>query len=752
VPSTELDQAILKDSLLLHNIQNGIIITDLQGIVKHWNAASKKLTQSSDSEILGKKLSSLKFFPSDLLPSLDEKGDIEPIEEEYSFIKGTEEKIWVKILISPFRNAKGESIGIIYLMQDITHDQQVKHELQRKERLLHRSLELSETGIWDWNLENFQPYWSRKMLDIYGYESLSEIPPYTEWSKTIHPEDREWVLAEIRNSLENKGAYNITFRMVRESDDDVRHLHAIGEVIRDENSGVEHLIGLARDISSKQATDKQLKELLEFNQNIVQNAIEGIVVLNPGLECIIWNPTMEHMFHLHAFEAIEKSIFEILPFDSYKKRAYQRIFRMVLRGHSVKFEDSFEVELSGVMQTHWLRMVLSPNFKEGEEVMGIIAIISDISENKKKEFKLVEYSERLRLASETAGIGIWKLDLITQESEWNKELYDMYGVSPEQIQESPNIWEKTIHPEDYDYAMKQLHRVFEGEEVQNIEFRIIRQDGEVRYINASGKGIWDTKGRVIQGIGINLDVTHLKKNEASLKEANEELKKINHTLDTFVYHTSHNLRAPLANIMGILEILDRNPSEAERERFIRYGIQNVKSLDETIQRIIDYSYNSRAEQVMKPIRVKLLVDNIFSSLSLSDLDFDSQMINEIPEELSLYTDAERLRMVFLNLLSNALKYSDPQKEKALVHISALQKEDGYEFRIRDNGIGIPQEQQAKIFDMFFRASQQGKGSGLGLYIVYEVMEQLSGRISFESEEGKGSTFILYFPSESRPMG
>lgn len=733
------------ESTILNNITDSVVITDLEGVVIYWNQAASDIFGIPKDQILGKKINLMdaSYDPKATLQAFEQNG-YQPIRADWAYEKANGEVVWIDAKITPFRSPEGEMLGVIGISKDITQRKTIEQTLQKSKNWLSRALELGQTGSWEWNLHTKQPNWSKKMLEIYGYNSIADIPAFEDWADTIYPEDKERVMAQIDKALNENEKYNIIFRSWKGTEKSIRYLHAIGEVVLDELTQTPHLLGVARDVSDWKDTEIQLLESLNFNKNIILNALEGIAVLDERFNCLIWNPVLETILGIKAQQTRGHNFFDVLGLEQEKRKAYERVFGKVLRGRSQVFEDRIKLQSGENPKWHWLKIVLSPNRIKSDQSPGIIAIINEISEKKQKELTLQETSEQLRLATETGRIGYWKHDITTNISQWNDELFRMLGLKRDEYEANPETWRKIIHPDDRYKAFKNLERLFDGEEVRNIAFRIVRPDGEIRHISASGKGICDSKGNVIQGIGVNIDVTHLKKHEASLLQKNTELEKINKALDTFVYHTSHNLRAPLANIQGLLEILETKLTEQERNKFLDYARQNVNNLDKTIQSIIDYSYNTRVRKTATPVYVRELVESVIRSLSFMNHSPKVRIQNDIEEAICLISDSERLRMVFLNLISNALKYHDPQKPQPYIQINSKESGTCYQFEIKDNGIGIPKEQEEKIFEMFVRATDRGRGSGLGLYIVREVVDLLEGKLFFTSSLGKGSSFFVEF--------
>lgn len=141
-----------------------------------------------------------------------------------------------------------------------------------------------------------------------------------------------------------------------------------------------------------------------------------------------------------------------------------------------------------------------------------------------------------------------------------------------------------------------------------------------------------------------------------------------------------------------------------------------------------------------------LVEEISSGLKHLEGADKIEIQNEIPHDMVLPSDAMRLKIVLNNLLNNAIKYHDHNKESRFIRISVKPAGDGMIFSVTDNGMGIPAEHHDKVFNMFYRASDKSKGSGLGLYIVKESLGQLGGTVSLKSELGQGSTFTVQLPA------
>lgn len=236
--------------------------------------------------------------------------------------------------------------------------------------------------------------------------------------------------------------------------------------------------------------------------------------------------------------------------------------------------------------------------------------------------------------------------------------------------------------------------------------------------------------------------------EKITRAKNDQLQRANAELDRFVYSASHDLRAPLSSLLGLIELAYRSRDFKEIETYLNMMKGRINHLDDFIREIIDYSRNERMEIVRKPVNLHKLVEETKSNLQHLDGAEKIDFRNEIPADLELPSDAMRLKIIMNNLLNNAIKYHDLSKESRFIRISVSPSEHGTHFSVCDNGMGIPDEHHDKVFNMFYRASDKSKGSGLGLYIVKQSLGQLGGTVTLKSQLGVGSTFTVLLPSKS----
>lgn len=266
------------------------------------------------------------------------------------------------------------------------------------------------------------------------------------------------------------------------------------------------------------------------------------------------------------------------------------------------------------------------------------------------------------------------------------------------------------------------------------------------------------KGEVFRFIDKPWDYTYVEnaihsaydiyKTRVDLRQRNLELEKAYEELDKFVYSASHDLRAPLMSVLGIVNLALMEPDVTSQNEYLLLIQQSVKKLDTFIISIIDYYKNGRGVPEVSTIDFKELVDDVKEAIHYLP-GFDRiKMTISIDQHCEFRSELIKLRIIFNNLFSNAIKFQDSSKDTQLIDLKIRVENGVATIVLTDNGLGIKEEDLDKIFKMFYRAGATNSGSGIGLYIVNEAIGKLNGTIKAKSVLGQGSTFEISVPSIS----
>lgn len=227
-----------------------------------------------------------------------------------------------------------------------------------------------------------------------------------------------------------------------------------------------------------------------------------------------------------------------------------------------------------------------------------------------------------------------------------------------------------------------------------------------------------------------------------LKKRTEDLQKANEELTRFVYSASHELKAPLMTIIGVLKVADMDQNRAD-DMYLNMIEKSVKNLDLFVKNIVNYYKNSRIEESLSEINFDQILDeNIKSFDGLNGINFAIDIVNLSPFK----SDDFRIKVILNNILSNAIKYQKKDNPEKRIEIKIHTSPEKADIHISDNGIGIQEKHLQSIFKMFFRGTHYSDGSGIGLYIAKEAIDKLNGSIRVESEEGKFTRFMIEIPN------
>jgi signal transduction histidine kinase len=238
-------------------------------------------------------------------------------------------------------------------------------------------------------------------------------------------------------------------------------------------------------------------------------------------------------------------------------------------------------------------------------------------------------------------------------------------------------------------------------------------------------------------------------NALQLVESNKLLKKTNEELDRFVYSTSHDLRAPLSSVLGLVNLAQTNSNNSETQQYLGMMKERVHALEFFIKEITDFSRNNRVRVYREEVNLAEMANSIWETLRYASEAQGIEFKLDFPTDLVVNTDKTRLQVVLSNLISNAIRYHDASKAIRYICVKHHVTPQSFCITVEDNGQGIDPEYQKKVFDMFYRANESSQGSGLGLYIVKETLAKLSGSIQLESVPNTGSAFHVILPQRIR---
>lgn len=654
------------------------------------------------------------------------QGAIEKCEED-SFIRDDGKVEWLKWEVHPWYKASNEIGGIIIFTEIIT-------EHKRATELFKNQFENSPDTILyinkDYTIEaiNRGTPDGKSKEDLIGLDCISVLP---EEARVI-----------VKNTLD------ICFKTGEKQE--IENLLTYGRYARSRmvplktNGIVTHILIFATDITERKKVEEQIIRSEEKYRALTENISDAILLIDENLKITYHSPTAEKISK-YTFEEVKfKEIADLVyPEDLEVAKEFLEI---VLNSPNEPINNQFRIidKLSNII---WVEGT-AINLLENNNIQSIIINYRDITDRKQLE----EQQAFMASIVNTSDDAILSESLDGIITSWNKGAEKLLQYSPQETIGNPisMLIPKILKGEEE----RILSQIKIGNSVDHYETKRMKKNGEVIYVSLTISPIRDYSGRIIGASKIMRDISERKKFETDLIHYNQELQKTNSELDRFVYSTSHDLRAPLKSILGLIDITENELNDNEvcdKESLIeRFQMLNrsVTKLDNFIEDILNYSRNARLELEYEVIDFKSLIQDIHSNLTFSNGNKSIEFTLEDHAKTKLVTDAKRLTIILNNLLSNAYKYSDANKEKSFIKVSFDCDDQFAKITIADNGIGIPALEKDKIFDMFYRAAVSSTGSGLGLYIVKETLQKLNGTITVESQEKTGTTFYIEIPNRT----
>ena len=379
------------------------------------------------------------------------------------------------------------------------------------------------------------------------------------------------------------------------------------------------------------------------------------------------------------------------------------------------------------------------------------AFVTDITERKRAERLIRKNEERMLLATEATGVGIWEWNIITNKIRWDAQMFRIYGVTP-----TPDsfvdyhVWSDAVLPEELRRQEEQMQEAIRQLGHCSREFRIHRaDDGKCRYIQAVEIVRSNTHGQAEWLVGTNLDITERKQTELALLEAAERK-------DEFLAMLAHELRNPLAPILNAIHILQQAGADPKRIAWCCNIIdRQLKHLIRLVDDLLDISRIKRGLIELKSERLEIrdfIQPAVEANQPLLDASRHDFSLTLPTEALWVAGDRIRLAQIVSNLINNAAKYTG---EGGQIKLSAVAEGDWISILVADNGCGIEPDDLDKLFDLFYQANRnldrsQG-GLGIGLSLVQSLVRQHGGEVRvFSAGRGQGSQFQVRLPRIQLP--
>ena len=555
---------------------------------------------------------------------------------------------------------------------------------------------------------------------LFGFTSESLLEGSLPLLSFIHPDEQVSFIPKYESWLKNAENFNWEGRVVQSSGK-IIWVSAIANASKMADGRVVWT-GIFTDASAGKEAENRYQRLLEtipLGVGIIQNGV--FVYVNENAAKIMGAKSVE--------ELTGKPISAFIQPD--KLLDFQERMKMVLSGKDSPPMDQRFIRLDG--KEIYAETIGIPFTYKNQP--AIQAIVKDVTEVRSAKMAIRKSEILFTQLFHNSPFGKVMLDETGKVLLVNQGFEKMFGYKLKELMGKG--LNQFIVPADLQQEGSDLDTLISAREIMRIESVRMTKSQQKLSVLVYGVPI-SLDDKTIGIFGSYVDITDQKKTEEELKIRNAEL-------DNFVYKVSHDLRAPLSSVLGLVNLAKMEGNDDSLAEYIKLIGQKIKQLDHFISDVLSHSKNLKVEVKIENIDFANLIEGAFTDLSyLKGAEAIKKTITVEGEKF--VSDQWRMGEIFRNLVSNAIKYRDFEKVNPEINIDIKINLDRATIIFSDNGIGISELDQNKIFDMFYRASEQSDGSGLGLYIVKNAIDKLGGLLKVSSELGKGTTFELKLPN------
>lgn len=492
--------------------------------------------------------------------------------------------------------------------------------------------------------------------------------------------------------------------------------------------------------------NSQANQLLDSEskfKNIFDHAAIGIARINSITgEILEVNEYLCDFLGYEASELMQKKIKSLIYVDDLDKDRH--LFKSMLAGKIRKFGcEKRYVNKSGAL--NWGNIVITPMWNEGEEPTNHILIVENITQRKIEEKILIESQKRIESLINTIDGIVWEGDPINNKCVFvSNKLVDILGYTPQEWMSGAKFWYQHLHDEDRVRVLNQLDLSVKEKKSYDIEYRMISKDGAVIWIRDIVSVI-EELNMPLKLRGIMIDITSKVYAENALSKSYALVTEQNKRLLNFSYIVSHNLRSHASNILGISTLIDSAKSNEDRSEMIQLLKTVAGNLNETLYNLNNIvSIQTSIAIEIVPLNLQQYVLRTLATENAEILLKGADIVNNIDTDIEINFNKAYLESILLNLISNALRYSDKNRKPKII-LNCTEEKGQMMLSVTDNGIGIDlNKHKEQIFGIYQTFNGNSDARGFGLFISKNQIEALEGRIEVESELGVGTTFKIYF--------
>ncbi|MDX6192107.1 PAS domain S-box protein [Flavobacterium sp. Fl-318] len=726
-----------KLSLVAKTNKNGIVFTYPDGKIFWCNDAYLKLTGYENDEIIGKTPVEIGSNPlsnkEEIRRMINAFYEGNTFEVEILHAKKNGGTFWSKTVGQSILDSSKKVIQYFAMIEDISEDKQKEEQLLLLSSIADKNISAviicDKEGKIEWANSSFTT-----MTGYSNEELIGKSPGRLLQGEATNSETIAYLKNQIRQGLP------FTCEILNYTKFKKKYWVKVqGQALHNKQGEVIKYFAIEENISQEKEFNQQLIDSENRLTSLITNLQSGILLEDEDRKVLIANKRFCNLFDFKGEPE------EMIGFDSkmateenkhFFKRPDEFIERVeeILRDKKNVFSEEIELADGRVYERSFIPIA------KGNKSDGHLWSFEDITIKKKYKESLEAEKEKYRNIIANMNMGLLEVDKNDIIQLANQSFCDMSGFSLIDLLGNKSS-EILLHPEDKKLVTFKNNERVKGKS-DSYEVTSINKKGETRYWLISGAPNYNVNGEVIGSIGIHLDITQQKSLELQKEELLKKLEKQNEQLNDYAQIVSHDLKSPLQSIHSLVTwIKEDNDKEfnAQTVQYLDMIEDKVEKMDHLIEGILTYSKVDDIEMITENINLNDEINKIINIIHIPK-HIEIVVKNELP---TIKAERFRMQQLFLNIISNAVNYID--KPLGVIEISFEEEKKHYIFAVKDNGPGIAEENQEKIFKIFQSFTSDKRSTGIGLSIVKKIVDNYNGKIWIESEFTKGTTFFIKVP-------
>ena len=739
------EQIFLTDSVFAR-LPMGVEIYDASGILRCLNERARLMYGVELDAVINKVNLFKSPYVNEVLLAKIQSGEDIVLEFEYDFDRVNKEyfrtsnknTIIYEVKIVPITNKKGTIVGHILLTNDVTSTKEAEYRTEESKKNLEMAMEAANMSSWVYDV------YKMEFGVLHGNSVFKSGMSLEQLLLTLHPQDCA-PLRELFSRLINKEVRQgqLTVRVFNEQEGEFRHYESRMR-LSTEHFGKLQIVGTLLDVTEKIRMAKKTQDLLTKRELAMK--VNDIVHWDFNVQTQKFESYNDPVndYASDKLVSLEEYLNVIHPED---RSLVNDALQSMLLGRNMNINLTCRIQTRYDDTWQYCNITGVP-FESGEagEVIRYTGFRQNISKLHQLNEELKERNYKMELTFKTVGMSYWDYDVKTRQyRSFNDPVNDF---NPEKAI-MPEDYLKAAHPEDTERVRENMVGMSAGQYKEfSLQYRSrTKWDQDWQTLIVTGlPSERDKKGNVIRYTGIAFNNTKWEKMAQELKELKDKAELSDRLKSAFLANMSHEIRTPLNAIVGFSELLVDSDDPDEKKEYWHIIESNNDLLLRLINDILDLSKIESGIIDRKRERFNLtqLCNELYVMMRSKILNVDVELVQDNPcPECWIFLDSNRLKQVWMNFLTNAIKYT----RSGYIRMGYSVENEGIRFYVEDTGAGIPKDLQNRVFGRFQKLNEFVQGTGLGLAISRAIVEAADGEIGFISEQGIGSTFWAWIPCE-----